>query len=82
MTQSIASPRIGDVLVSKVTASVQHTLSIVPEFHEVVCRNQEAAISKARDLARERGADAWLTEDNTHFMKFASYRAAEASDAD
>lgn len=74
MTQSGAIPQRGDVLVSKLTARVQHELSIVPETRGLVCRNHESAVARARRLAQERGADAWLTEDHIHFLKIASYR--------
>ena len=75
MGDPFTKPRNGDVLVSKVTASVEHEVSIVPGPAEVVCRNQDNAVSRAKRLAQKRHADAWLTEDHTHFKKIASYRA-------
>lgn len=67
-------PRGGDVLVSNPTATVEHTVSIVPAPPDLICPNHDAAIGKAHELARDRHVDVWLTEDHTHFLKIASYR--------
>jgi hypothetical protein len=67
-------PREGDVLVSRMPARVEHELSVVPQRPEWVCPNHNAAIERAQELARERRVDVWLTEDNIHVLKIASYR--------
>jgi hypothetical protein len=67
-------PRHGDVLVSRVAARIEHEVSIVPAAAEIVCPNHEVAIARARELAQARQVDAWLTEDNIHTVKIASYR--------
>ena len=67
-------PQAGDVLVSNPTATVEYEVSIVPAVPDIVCPNHDVAVVRARELARERHVDAWLTEDHTHFLKIASYR--------
>lgn len=67
-------PQAGDILVSNPTATVEHEVSIVPAPPYVMCPNHDSAVAKARELARDRHVDAWLTEDHTHFLKIASYR--------
>jgi hypothetical protein len=67
-------PQNGDVLVSKDTARVEHEVSIVPEARASMCPNHDEAIKEANKLAKERGVDAWLTEDHIHFVKVASHR--------
>jgi hypothetical protein len=71
------TPQNGDVLVSNPTATIAHDVSIVPAAPAIVCPNHDTAVAKACELAKERGVDAWLTEDHTHFLKIASYRTTE-----
>ena len=68
-------PQTGDVLVSKSSARVEHDVSIVPAEPVLVCPTHDTAVEKARELARDRRVDAWLTEDHVHFLKLATYRA-------
>lgn len=70
----IMRPREGDVLVSRMPARVEHEVSVVPRGPECVCPNHNAAIERARKLARERHVDVWLTEDSIHVLKIASFR--------
>jgi len=67
-------PRVGDVLVSSPTATVEYEISIVPVRATRVCPHHDTAIAQARELAKDRHVDAWLTDDHTHFLKVASYR--------
>lgn len=67
-------PKDGDVLISNPTATVEHVVSIVPDKPDICCPNQDAAVARGQDLAKDRQVDAWLTEDHTHFVKIASYR--------
>jgi hypothetical protein len=73
-------PKIGDVLVSRNTARVEHEVSIVPEPAGSVCPNHDSAVSRALDLAQERRVDAWLTEDHIHFVRIVSHRKADSAD--
>jgi len=66
--------RNGDVLVSRATARIEHDVSIVPTLKPLMCPNYDAAVRRARELAKERQVDAWLTEDFIHVVKIASYR--------
>lgn len=70
-------PRDGDVLVSNPSATVEHVVSIVPAAPDMMCANHDSAVSKAHELAKNRHVDVWLTEDNRHFLKLASYRSEE-----
>jgi hypothetical protein len=72
--RSSPGPQTGDVLVSKATAKVEHEVSIVPAQAHRVCPNHDAAVADAREIAKVRHVDAWLTEDHTHYLKVASYR--------
>lgn len=67
-------PQDGDVLVSNPTARIEHDVSVVPAPRTLVCPNHAAAVAQARELAKNRRVDAWLTGDHTHFLKIASYR--------
>lgn len=71
------TPQNGDVLVSNPTATIAHDVSIVPAPPDIECRNHDAAVAKACELAKERGVDVWLTGDHIHFLKIASYRKDE-----
>jgi hypothetical protein len=71
------TPQRGDVLVSNRTATLEHDLSIVPEKPDLILPNHDSAVALAREMARDRSVDAWLTEDQTHFMKIATYRPEE-----
>jgi hypothetical protein len=67
-------PQDGDILVSKPTATIEHCVSVVGESTGEMCLNHDTALVKARELAKERHVDAWLTGNHTHFLKVASYR--------
>lgn len=67
-------PKDGDVLISNLTATVEHAVSIVPADPDIFCPNQDVAVTTGQDLAKERQVDAWLTEDHTHFVKIATCR--------
>jgi hypothetical protein len=66
--------RNGDVLVSQISACIEHEVSVVPGPPEVVCPNHDAAIRKGREMAQQRHVDAWLTADHLHVVKIGSYR--------
>lgn len=68
-------PRHGDVLVSNPTATVEHVIGIVPNAPHESRPTHDTAVDRARELAKELGVDAWLTEDHTHFMRIATNRA-------
>lgn len=68
--------RIGDVLVSRISACVEHEVSVVPGPAEVVCPNHDAAVRMGREMAQQRHVDAWLTADHLHLLKIGSYRPA------
>ncbi len=72
-----ALPRPGDVLVSNPIATRECVVSIVPRPPHLTYPTHDAAVARGRELARELGVDAWLTEDHTHFMKIESRRTAE-----
>jgi len=67
-------PRRGDVLVSNPTATRECVISIVPRRPHLTYPTHDAAVERGRELARELGVDAWLTEDHTHFMKIEDCR--------
>jgi hypothetical protein len=67
-------PQNGDILVSNPTATVAYDLTTVGETASVACANHTAAVAQAKELARLRRVDAWLTEDHTHFLKIAAGR--------
>ena len=61
-------PQDGDVLVSNPTATVEHDIAIVPHPPHLTCPNHDRGVANARQLAEELKVDAWLTEDNRHFL--------------
>jgi hypothetical protein len=67
-------PQTGDVLVSNTRATVEHVICIVPQPPQLSFPTHDQAVNRARELAARLGVDAWLTEDQTHFLKIASYR--------
>ena len=67
-------PQDGDVLVSNPTATVEHEIGIVPSPPHLTCANHDQAVAEGRQLAKHLKVDAWLTEDNTHFLRIATYR--------
>jgi hypothetical protein len=71
-------PQPGDILVSRSSGNVEHQISVVPQLPQESCPTHASAVGKASALARERGVDAWLTEDLIHFMRLASYRTEPA----
>jgi 3-hydroxyisobutyrate dehydrogenase-like beta-hydroxyacid dehydrogenase len=64
----------GDVLVSHSTAVREYEISIVPHAAHAVFPSHDIAVSAGRAEADARGVDAWLTEDQTHVVRFASHR--------
>jgi hypothetical protein len=69
-----AAPTSGDVLISKLSARVEHQVAIVPAQTGPVCPNETLAIAAATQLALERQVDAWLTQDHTHYVRIACQR--------
>lgn len=67
-------PENGDILVSNPTATIAYDLTTVGETARVACANHAAAIAQAKELARLRRVDAWLTQDHTHFLRIAACR--------
>ena len=69
-------PKSGDILVSRSSGNVEHQIGVVPGPPHESAPTHDRAVNKACELARERGVDAWLTEDLIHFLRLASYRAS------
>jgi hypothetical protein len=67
-------PRDGDVLVSKPTAIVEHEICVVPGPPHVSYPNHKRAVAEGCRLAEQLKVDAWLTEDNCHFLRIGTYR--------
>jgi hypothetical protein len=67
-------PQDGDVLVSNPTATVEHQIGIVPRPPHITCANHDRAVAEGRRLAEQLNVDAWLTEDNRHFVRIGTYR--------
>jgi hypothetical protein len=67
-------PQDGDVLVSNPTATVEHEICIVPRRPHITCANHNEAVAEGRQLAEQLQVDAWLTEDNRHFLRIGTYR--------
>jgi hypothetical protein len=74
---SLATPHVGDVLVSHPSAVREHAISIVPDAAHTRSPTHESAVRDGRAEAEARGVDAWLTEDQTHVVKIASNRKSE-----
>jgi hypothetical protein len=72
----ISLPQGGDVVVSHPTATLEHTISVVPERPQLRCATHNQAIASGRELAKRLQVDAWLTEDHCHFLLIASFRPA------
>lgn len=67
-------PQDGDVLVSNPTATVEHEICIVPRPPHITCPSHDRAVAQGRQLAEQLKVDAWLTEDNRHFLRIGTYR--------
>jgi len=72
---SLSNVQAGDVLVSHPTAVREHEISIVPNAPHATFPTHDAALSDGHAQAEAIGVDGWLTEDQTHVVKFASNRA-------
>lgn len=71
-----SAPRPGDVLASERTARADvYEISVVPAAVQMVVRRYPEAITKVRELSRQRGVDGWYTADQTHYAQVARYRA-------
>lgn len=70
-------PQVGDVLISKPTAVVEHDVSIVPTSTSVLRARYDLAITEGQKLAEQLSVDLWLTEDHTHFLQLAGHRARQ-----
>lgn len=68
-------PQQGDILVSKHLETIDYVVTIVPRETRL-SGPHDVAIAKAIQLAKQLQVDAWLTEDNRHFLRIASYRSA------
>jgi len=70
-----SAPRPGDVLASERTARADvYEISVVPAVAQVVVQRYPEAITKVRELSRQRGVDGWYTADQTHYAQVATYR--------
>jgi hypothetical protein len=68
-------PRAGDVLASERNARADvYAISVVPAVAQIFVLRYQEAITKVRDLARQRGVDGWYTCDQTHYAQVAKYR--------
>jgi hypothetical protein len=67
-------PQMGDVLISKPTASRAHHVSVVPDAESVIQGPHDVAVAGGRDLAQRLGVDLWLAEDHIHFLRLATHR--------
>jgi hypothetical protein len=67
-------PQDGDVVVSNPTATVEHEICVVPKPPHLTCPTHDRAVAEGRRLAERLRVDAWLTEDNTHFVRIGKYR--------
>jgi hypothetical protein len=77
-SRSGRAPRAGDVLASGRSARADiHEISVVPAEPEIVVARYPDAIEKVRELARGLGVDAWYTNDYTHYVRVATYRAQD-----
>jgi hypothetical protein len=72
-------PQNGDVVVSHPTATIEHSIYVVPQRPHMRCATHDQAIASGRELAEKLHVDAWLTEDHCHFLLVASFRPARAS---
>ena len=70
------TPKLGDVLVSNPTATVEYDVSIVGGLLDSSGAHYTAAVARAKTLAAERRVDAWLTEDHIHCLQIAFCRDA------
>lgn len=69
-------PQDGDVFVTRATARRERDVCIVSGHLAATVACLERAIEYARDIARVRRVDAWLTEDHTHFVQVGEFRDA------
>jgi hypothetical protein len=75
--ESLSHAKSGDILVSHPTAVREHEISVIPNAPHAVSPTHDAAVSDGRAAAEAMSVDAWLTEDQTHFVKIASHRAPD-----
>jgi hypothetical protein len=76
----LALPQNGDVVVSHPTATIEHSISVVPERPHMTCATHDQAIASGRELAEKLQVDVWLTEDLCHFLLIASFRSVPPND--
>ena len=67
-------PQDGDILVSRVCATGQYSVAVVPQPPHLTHERRIRALEMARLLAHERAVDGWLTEDLIHFVRLAHFR--------
>ena len=67
-----AYPQDGDVLISRLSARIEHQVAIIPAKPVILSPNEASAIADGARLARERHVDAWLTQHYRHFLKVVS----------
>jgi 1,4-alpha-glucan branching enzyme len=72
-------PQNGDVVVSHPTATIEHSICVVPRRPHMTCATHDQAVVSGRKLAETLHVDAWLTEDHCHFLLIASFRPARPS---
>jgi hypothetical protein len=68
-------PDVGDVLVSRRTATQAYAVSIVPGPAQISTASRDQAVKKAREYAAEMQMNVWYTEDHIHYLRLAEYRA-------
>ncbi|HTV03223.1 MAG TPA: hypothetical protein VMF13_21925 [Luteitalea sp.] len=61
-------PQLGDILVTRVGATCYYAVAVVPRDPHLTRARYVEATNSARDLARNRGVAAWVSEDLVHFL--------------
>lgn len=64
------------MLASKVAASVEYLVTVLPGRSGKLCPNHRTAVIESTELARARCVDAWVSEDHAHFVQIASFRGS------
>jgi hypothetical protein len=68
-------PQNGDVVVGHPTASIEHSIRVIPDGPHGTCPTHEQAVARGRELAERLQVDAWLTEGHCHFVRMIPTRA-------
>ena len=67
-------PQDEDVVVSRVVGTGRYSVAVVPRVPHLNRERRGRAVEVATLLARDRGVDAWLTEDLLHFVCLVRFR--------